>query len=177
MPFSQHCLKIDNVCLKNEYAFTDWLLRAGNYTRARGNPHLPRVEPPTQAPLRRGFFWPARKNSSTDLATPRAGASHAMPNSGEAPARTGDDGNWPLPLPAIQHARAREAQADKFFNECIEIATRQRKRIATWLRCVSTPANGQQLGWHPRSTAIKSRPVLPRADLLPCRCAAIHPSA
>src|SRR6516225_5629651 len=26
--------------------------------------------------------------------------------------------------------------------------------VRTWLGCVLTPANGQQLGWHPRSTAI-----------------------
>jgi len=39
---------------------TDWLLRAGNYTRARGNPSSdkPRAEPPTSSPAsQRGSFF------------------------------------------------------------------------------------------------------------------------
>jgi len=50
-------------------------------------------------------------------------------------------------------ARARRKQTNSSRN-ALRLLTLPHKRIATWLGCVLTPANGQQLGWHPRSTAI-----------------------
>src|SRR5262245_27833592 len=50
-----------------------------------------------------------------------------------------------------RYARARRKQTNSSRN-ALRLLTLPHKRIATWLGCVSTPANGQQLGWHPRNS-------------------------
>src|SRR5262249_20407739 len=50
-------------------------------------------------------------------------------------------------------ARERRKQTNSSRN-ALRLLTPPHKRIATWLGCVSTPANGQQLGWHQRNMAI-----------------------
>jgi hypothetical protein len=56
---------------------TDWLLRAGNYTRARGIPSSdkPRAEPPTSSPAsQRGSFFLRGASAMAELVTPPRGA-------------------------------------------------------------------------------------------------------
>ena len=66
----------------------------------------------------------------------------------------------PLPLrgradSANTRARERRKQTNSSGN-ALSLLTPPHKRIATWLGCVSTPANGQLLDWHPRNMAITS---------------------